>query len=143
MSAELLRSHWALVAAAAVALVIVCVLLLQTAAASAPAQLRRARRTLAADRRRLRRAQNAVDKAEKHLRDLERRADRVKPRIVQETSEALEDAKALARIAGDRVMVAENHVRRIILEEFAPAKQERLRAKYLRDSTRDQRPFSF
>lgn len=143
MSPNLLQNHWALLLAAGIALIVALFLLAQRASASAPAQLRRVRTKLADERARLRRAERAIARAERRLRRLERRADRVKPRLVQETKAALEDAKALARIAQDQVMIAENHVRRVILEEFAPAKQQRLREKYLVKGPPDKRPFSF
>lgn len=143
MSPELLRDDWALVVAAGVALLVVLFLLVQKASVSAPAELRRVRRKLARERSRLRRAERAVTRAQARLARLQRHARNTKPRRVQEAGGALEDARALARIAADQVMIAENHVRRIIHEEFAPAKQERLRRKYLPDAPPDKRPFSF
>ena len=65
-------------------------------------------------RKDLRRLVRKVQRAEKKVRKLAARADRVKPRILQEAKEALEDAEALAKILHDKVMVTENHVRRVI-----------------------------
>lgn len=143
MSAELLQNHWALLLAAAIALLVALFLLAQKVSESAPAQLRRVRKALAYERARSRRAERAVARAEGRLRRLEHRAESAKPSLVQETKEALEDAKALVRIAQDQVMIAENHVRRVILEEFAPAKQQCLREKYLVEAPAEKRPFSF
>jgi hypothetical protein len=112
-------------------------------AASAGGQLRQTRKRLAAERRNLRRASLVVARAEARLRRLEGRADEVKPRLVQGSREALEDAKALAKIAHGKLLVAENHVRRVILEEFPPSEHQRLRAKYLPEAPPDKRPFSF
>lgn len=65
------------------------------------------------------------------------------PRRLAEAQGTLEDARALAHIARDRVQIAENHVRLVICEEFAPARQQRLREKYLPEAPPDRRPFSF
>jgi hypothetical protein len=110
---------------------------------SARGQLRRMRRSLERERARLRKATAVVSEAERHKSRLSQHAERVKPRLLNEASEALEDARALARIAGDRVLVAENHLRRVILEEFPPARHERLRSRYLPDGAADKRPFTF
>lgn len=143
MNAELLRNNWALAFAALLGLVIVVLMLRHLVAASAAGQLRRTRARLAAERRNLRRAALVVTRAEDRLRELEVRAAKVKPRHRQETREALEDARALAKIAQDKVLIAENHVRRVILEEFPPSEHQRLRAKYLPEAPPDKRPFSF
>jgi septal ring factor EnvC (AmiA/AmiB activator) len=143
MNAELLLTNWALALAAALVVVILLIYFARLMLASAPAQLRQVRKKMARERVRLRKAEAAVATSERRLRSLRQEVDNVKPRLVQEAAEALSDAKALARIANDQVLIAENHVRRVILQEFAPAKQQRLRAKYLPDSPPDKRPFSF
>jgi hypothetical protein len=143
MNAEMLRNNWALALAAFVGLVIVVLVLRHVVAGSAAGQLRRTRTRLAAERRNLRRATLVVARAENRLRELEARVDKVKPRHRQESREALEDATALAKIAQDKVLIAENHVRRVILEEFPPSEHQRLRAKCLPEALPDKRPFSF
>lgn len=143
MDAELLRSHWALAAAGAVLALVAIVLLVHKASRSAPAQLRGARRRAARLHRRLLRAERDVVSAEARLHRLQARAQSVKPRLVVEARGALEDAQALARIARDQAEIAENHVRRIITEEFPPAHQQRLRDRYLPGTPPDKRPFSF
>jgi hypothetical protein len=69
--------------------------------------------------------------------------EKVPPRRLAEAQGTLEDARALARIARDQVQIAENHVRLIIHEDFAPGRQQRLREKYLPETPPDRRPFSF
>jgi putative cell wall-binding protein len=88
-------------------------------------------------------ALKSVEKAERIVRRLHDNADRAKPRHLQEAKDALQDARALAKIAHDKIMVAENHVRRVILEEFPPIKHETMREKYLPNAARDQKPFTF
>ncbi len=85
----------------------------------------------------------SVEKAEHVANRLNENAERAKPRHLQEAKDALQDARALAKIANDRILIAENHVRRVIHEEFPPVKQEALRQKYLSDPARDKKPFTF
>lgn len=143
MNVELLRHNWALALAAAVALLILLFAILRGLGSSAWARLWRAKKPLTVERGRLRKAEAVVEKARRRVRSLQQRADNVKPRLLQEAVGKLADAEALARIARDNVLIAEQRVRQLIHEEFAPAKQERLRAKHLPDSSPDKRPFSF
>lgn len=94
-------------------------------------------------RKEFRQVARAAAKAEKRAERLSKRAEHVKPRILQEAKDAVEDAKALQKILHDKVMVSENHVRRVIYDEFPPTEHERLRKKYLPRDIEDDRPFSF
>jgi len=143
MNAEQLQTHWALILASAAGLLLLIVAARHFTRTSARGQLRRTRKMLERERGRFRKAIAVVDKAERQKMRLMQRADRVKPRVLNESSEALADAKALAKIAGDRVLVAENHLRRVILEEFPPTQHERLRNRYLPEPDRDKKPFTF
>ena len=143
MNADLLRDNWALAIAAAIALVVVLLALVRVLGASAPARLRKASGRLAAERARLRKMEAAVDRAERRVQSLKARVEKVKPRVLQEAIGKAADRQALARIARDNVLIAEQRLRQIIHEEFAPAKQARLRDRYLPDSPPDKRPFSF
>ena len=143
MDSELLKSNWALLVAVGIGLIIVLVVLLQLIRRSAWGQLRETRRTLAEARQDEARTLRAVEKAERIARRLHEQAEKTKPRHVQEAKEVLEDARMLAKIANDKVLIAENHVRRVIHEEYPPVQQERLRKKYLPEQAPDKRPFSF
>jgi hypothetical protein len=138
-----LQTHWALIAASATGLVLLIIAARQFIRTSARGQLRRTRRALDFERDRLRKATAVMDKAERQKARLMRHVDRVKPRVLKESNEALADAKALAKIAGDRVLIAENQLRRVILEEFPPTQHEKLRNRYLPEASRDKRPFTF
>ena len=74
---------------------------------------------------------------------LDANAGKVKPRLLQEAKDALQDARALEKIAGDKVLIAANHVRRVIHEEFPPSRQQKLRARYLPGEEQNEGPFSF
>jgi hypothetical protein len=143
MNAELLQSHWALLLASATGMVLLAVAVVHIVRRSARGQLRRMRRLLDKERGRYRKAAAVAARAERRESRLMEHPDRVKPRRVQEASEALQDAQALAKIAGDRVLVAENHLRRVILEEFPPTSHEKLRSHYLPDRPTGKRPFTF
>jgi hypothetical protein len=143
VNVDLLRDNWALAFAAAIALVVLLPALVRVLGASASARLRKAAGLLAAERRRLRKAEAAVERAERRVQSLKARVEKVKPHVLQEAIGKTADQQALARIARDNVLIAEQRVRQIIHEEFAPAKQARLRARYLPDAPPDRRPFSF
>jgi hypothetical protein len=138
-----LQSHWALMLASATAVVLLAAGIVHVARRSARGQLRRMRKLLDRERVRQRKAAAAVVRAERQRDRLMGRSDRVKPRVLTEAGEALQDAKALAKIAADRVLVAENHLRRVILEEFPPARHDTLRSRYLQDGQTGKKPFTF
>jgi hypothetical protein len=143
MTLELLQHYWAVLAASVLGLGITLFVVYRALDDSAQGRLMRLVRLydeklLAADR-----AQRVAAKAEAKLRKLRAKLQSAKPRHVQETSEALEDAHALLKIAEDQVLIAANHVRKLILEEFPPTRHEQLRSNYLPDSAPDSKPFTF
>ncbi len=143
MDWDLLKSNWALIVAAIIGSIIIMLIVIQLIKRSAGGQLRQTLKTLAKARLDEEKARKSVEKAERITRRLHENADRAKPRHLQEAKEALEDARALAKIANDKILIAENHVRRVILEEFPPIKHEAMREKYLPNAARDQKPFTF
>jgi hypothetical protein len=143
MNTEQLQHHWALILASAAALLLLIVFVHHLIRRSASAQLRRMRKALDEECAKLSKAGAAVEKAERRKARLMERADRVKPRLLTESAEALQDARALAKIARDRVLVAENQLRRVIFEEFPPAEHEKLRSRYLPTAPMDKKPFTF
>ena len=88
-------------------------------------------------------AQKEVVKTTSRLEKLSAQADKVKPRVLEETRGALEDCRALEKILDDKHQVTTNHLRRVIFEEFPPSQHEKLREKYLPQDVEDGRPFSF
>lgn len=143
MNANFVAGNWALIAAAGFLAPVVFLVVVQLAGRSAAGQLRNTRADLADERQRLARATSATRRAEAKVDRLSKKSDKVKPRVLQEARESLADARELEKIAGDRVMVAANHVRRVIHEEFPPAKQDRLRKKCLPTAAPRRMPFSF
>lgn len=84
----------------------------------------------------------AIDKARIRQQKLQANADKTRPRLLQEASDALVDAEALNKIATDKILIAANQVRRVIFEEFPPNRHTRLRRKFLPQDIDDDRPFS-
>ncbi len=143
MEWNVLKSNWALAVAAIIGFIIALIVVAHLIRRSAWGQLRETRLTLAKARQDEAKALTSVERAERIARRLHENADRAKPRHLQEAKDALQDARALAKIANDKILVAENHVRRVIHEEYPPARQEVLRQKYLPEPERDKKPFSF
>lgn len=140
---ESLQTNWAIWLASAMLLIAAVGIIPELLRRTSRGKLNRVFADVKAARRELRKSTRAANKAEKKYERLLARADRVKPRVLQEAKESVEDAKALAKILNDKVIVAETHVRRIIYDEFPPEKHERMRAKYLPQDIIDNRPFSF
>jgi hypothetical protein len=137
------KDNWALLVAAVLIGIVAVVLLLQVAARSRFGQLRRARKNRSRELAKLKSAAARTSRAKKRLDRLRGRQRSAKPRHVSEAEEAYQDALALQQIAADRVQIANNHVRRVIFEEFPPRAHEKLRRKYLADDVSDGRPFTF
>ncbi len=143
MDWDVLKSNWALIVAAIIGSIIIVIIVIQLIKRSAGGQLRQTLKTLAKARQDEAKARKSVERAERVARRLHENADRVKPRHLQEAKDALQDARALAKIANDKILIAENHVRRVIFEEFPPNKHDAMREKYLPNAARDQKPFTF
>lgn len=143
MDLEALRSNWALVVAAGLGFIVVVIVIVHLLGQTAGGKLRATLQDLKRARREEAKAMRSMQKAERLARRLHENAESIKPRHLQEAKEALQDARALAKIANDRVLVAQNHVHRVIHEEYPPKKQQRLRQKYLPPEIRDTKPFSF
>jgi hypothetical protein len=139
----MLMQHWPLAIATMLITAVAMQLVWHSLARSASGQLRRAlgerqeQATLAG------KARATTGKVEARLDAMLKKSAKVKPRALQECKEALQDARALQKIAEDKLLIAENHVRRVIHEEFPPVKQQKLRARFLPEAAPDRRPFSF
>lgn len=138
-----LQSDWAIWLALVMLLIALVSIIPQLLKMTSRSKLNRVFADVKTARKELKKSTRAAKKAEKRLEKLLARAGRVKPRVLQEAKEAVEDGKSLAKIMNDKVIVAETHVRRVIYDEFPPEKHERLRAKYLPQDLIDNRPFSF
>jgi hypothetical protein len=131
MTAALLQQHWALAGASVVGGAALLFAAWRAWLDSSRGRLAAAKRRLRGACLEARRRQKALRQLSATLAGLEKKAASVKPRRLEEAAGALQDAEALLKIAGDKVLVAENHVRRIIVEEFPPKHHERMRSRYL------------
>ena len=142
MDIEALKSDWAIWLALVSLIVALVMLIPHLLKRTSRSKLNVVLASLKQVRKDHRKSLRALGKAEKRVRKLMARAERVKPRVMQEAKDAAEDGTALTRILKDKVMVAENHVRRVIHEEFPPARHDRMREKYLAQDEQDKRPIS-
>ncbi len=131
MSVEFLIRNWALVAASILATGILMFVLVRLYRESDRGQLGNRVRTLQGSYKEVARAQKGLDKASERLDELRKKASTVKPRLVEEAGEAIEDARMLLNNANDQVLIAEKNVRELILDEYPPEQHEALRQKYL------------
>ncbi len=143
MTLSFLEQHWALVSASIVGTAVLLFVAWRAWLDSPRGRLGAAWRCLRAKHVEAQRQRKAVQKLSSRLEDLEAKAESVKPRRLREAAEAVQDAESLLKIAGDQVLIAENHVRKIIVEEFPPRRHERMRSKYLPGETGNSKPFSF
>jgi len=143
MTLEYATTHWALLSASVLGLAVVMFVVWRIWLDSARGQLRGALRTLRQAERDATCQELNVRKTAATLVRLQAKAESVKPSRLQEAAGTAQDAEALLNIAADQVLIAENHVRRIIVEEFPPKRHETMRSKYLREVDDAGRPFSF
>ena len=127
-------------------ILVLIVVIIVTAAVirrSAGGQLRSVLAILDACTREQEEAHSVAKRTETKLAALRARSDKVKPRVMEELKGLLTDKQALAKIADDQLLIAKNHVRRVIHDEFPPNQHDKMRARYLPDDIKDKRPFSF
>lgn len=143
MNADAFSENWALWFAVVPGLIALVLILHYLAGRTARGRLRQVVKAHRRASRELAKTRRLCHQAEARLKKLSARAEKVKPRVLQEAREALQDARSLAKIADDKEQVQANHVRRVIFEEFPPTRHDKLRAKYLPQDIADKRPFSF
>lgn len=143
MDIENLRQNWALFVAATLVVLVGIVVVCAMVRRSSGGQLRRAARVLRQAERESENSKKAVAAAQRAVAKLEARAASTKPRTLEAARGALGDARALEKIAGDRLLVAANLLRKVIYLEYPPQRHAALRQKYLPGDGPDDRPFSF
>jgi peptidoglycan hydrolase CwlO-like protein len=143
MNIESLQSDWAIwlaLASLVIAIVLIIPILLKQTARS---KLNKVLSDLKETQKELHKTARVSNKTEKKLQKMLANIELVKPRELQEAKDSVDDSKALTKILSDKMMVAQNHVRRVIHDEFPPAKHDRMRAKYLPQDVKEDRPFQF
>jgi hypothetical protein len=140
---DFLTRHWGLVVAVALLCIVGVIVIVALMRRSRSGLLRSRFRGVRAARDELARAERTLASRKHRLERLEARADRVRPREIDEVRGQLDDAASLVRIRSDQLMVAENQLRKLIFKEFPPARHEALRRRYLPEDVEDGRPFTF
>ena len=131
MTMQLLTQNWALVAASVMGLAILLFVLYRLHEASPRGRLSAHVAVLRKHKNEVTQAETRLAKASEKLSALRSKADAIKPRLLSEAEEAIQDARSLQNIAGDQVLRAKKLVREVILEEFPPKRHDGLRNKYL------------
>ena len=143
MTVDVLQQHWALFVAGIVGTAVLLFAGLRAWLDSARGRLHAARRHLRERQVAAQRQRRRLAKLSARLETLQKRAASVKPIRLQEATEAVQDGAALLKIANDQRLIAENRVRKIIVEEFPPKDHERMRSRFLKDEREDGKPFTF
>ena len=138
-----IRENWALVAAVILIAIVAVAVSTHLYRRSARGQLRARISEVAAKRRDLEKATRSTQRAKQRLQNMAQKSDKTRPSSLQEAKDATADAGSLQKIAHDQVLIAENHLRRVIHEEYAPRKHQAMRERYLPSDRTDKKPFSF
>lgn len=131
MEFEALQRHWALLIALIIAIVIGVMAMAGMLSRSAAGRLRQAVRVLRKRDSALKKQQRVTRAAKARADKLRSNAARVKPRLVAEAQGAFEDASLSLQVASDQALIARNHVRKVIFEEYPPDRQGSLMQRYL------------
>lgn len=143
MNISAATEHWALWAAVVPSAIVLVVLVWTLYRRSSRGQLRKAKHNYHQAMKALDAGANSISRLQKKVDHLAARKDKVKPRVLQDARDALDDAQALHKILDDKMQVCAQQLRRVIFEEFPPAKHDSLRARYLPQDVVDKRPFNF
>jgi hypothetical protein len=143
MDWQTINENWALFAASVPAMIVIGAIWISVWRKSSRGKLSA---TIAAYRDDLKQFEAAKKKqaaAEGRVERLLQRANKVKPRVLQEARDAVTDATSLAQLIDNKVQVSANLVRKVIFKEYPPNQHDKLRARYLPGDVADGRPFSF
>ncbi len=143
MTFDFLQQHWALFIAGIIGTAVLLFAGWRAWLDCPRGRLYVARKRLRAKIREARNIWRAGGRATVRLDRLVSKSDSVRPSRLEEATDAVRDAQALLKIANDQVLIAENHVRKIIVEEFPPRDHERMRSRYLPGDRQESKPFTF
>ncbi|MEO1248132.1 MAG: hypothetical protein AAFX56_20845 [Pseudomonadota bacterium] len=135
--------HWALFAAATAAAVAVTAIAILLWRQSRSGRLRRALKLRRQRLRALAKAAKCARRAKHVLSRLQAKSATIAPNRLVEAEGRYQDCRRLAEIAADQLLVAENRLRKIIVEEFPPGRHEALRQRYRLLDAPAKKPFSF
>ena len=136
-------NHWLLIIGLALLLAVVVLVILPNSLPTPRGALNRQRRELRFRLAEHRQAARVAARALRQAKKLSNVRDRTAPAAFDEAQALARDKQTLLEHAADRVMVAENHVRRVILEQFPPRDHEKLLARYVSAAGDKSLPFRF
>jgi hypothetical protein len=142
MSQEILTAYWAPLMASVTGGALLIFVIWRLWLQSPRGQLAQAKRRVRTRAREADRARRVLEKSTSVLASLDARSNSLRPSRLREAREAVEDARALAKIAHDQLLVAENLLRKVIIEEFPPCRHESMRRRYLRPDEERGKSFS-
>ncbi len=131
MTGEFLLNNWALAIASVLSVAIGLFVMHRLYQESGRGRLGECLRELTRARQEAAAAAKSLEKTERRLAGLQKKADSTRPRTLAEAEEAVQDARSMLGITGDKVLRAEKKLRDVILEDFPPNRQDVLRNKYL------------
>lgn len=131
MTMQLITQNWALAAASVLGTAIFLFVLVRLYEASPRGRLRAQLASLRQCQADAVRIEARLTRASEKLDALRSKSESTRPSLLSEAEEAVQDAQALRQITADQVLRAKKQLRDVILEEFAPNRQDELRSKYL------------
>ena len=134
MTLEIVQKYWALIAASIVFWAIVLQLAFRGLRNSRRGRLSRALEHMRDREKALRDASGKADKAAARYAKISTKGDSVPPNKVLAAKDALVAAQETERLLKDQVQVVRNDARKIIVEEYPPARHEAMLRKYFADS---------
>lgn len=134
MTIDYLQQNWALVIASVLGLGIALFVLFRASQDSRRGRLGSALTYMRDRERAAQVAEKAIGKANARIERLQAKAASVAPRQLEEARDTLVEARELAKLIDDQLLIARNNVRLLITEEYPPKRHAAMRSKYLGES---------
>lgn len=134
MTIDYLQQNWALVIASVLGLGIALFVLFRVSQDSRRGRLGSALTYMRDRERAAQAAEKAIGKANARIERLQAKAASVAPKQLEEARDTLVEARELAKLIDDQLLIARNNVRLLITEEYPPKRHAAMRSKYLGES---------
>ncbi len=134
MTIDYLQQNWALVIASVLGLGIALFVLFRASQDSRRGRLGSALTYMRDRERAAQAAEKAIGKANARIERLQAKAASVAPKQLEEARDTLVEARELAKLIDDQLLIARNNVRLLITEEYPPKRHAAMRSKYLGES---------
>ncbi len=134
MTIDYLQQNWALVIASVLGLGIALFVLFRASQDSRRGRFGSALTYMRDRERAAHAAEKAIGKANARIERLQAKAASVAPKQLEEARDTLVEARELAKLIDDQLLIARNNVRLLITEEYPPKRHAAMRSKYLGES---------